>query len=168
MWGMAGDFVFRGEAGGEALRGGLEAVFSEAVDAPVRLTFLQVERRVIVFQGRWVGRKSDQVVSGQIPWFDVYGGDRDLSRGGEGAGSGNVADFRNRIGSMIKTTVVVEAEDVPEKISWQYVRGEGEKEQPLGDFRRFLCRQIAERTSMEWSEEIRSVRRLLIERAEGE
>jgi hypothetical protein len=167
MQGMPGDFAFRGGADAEQLRGGLEAIISEKTGAPVRLTFRQVERRAIVFQGKWLGRKPDQPASDQSPRFDVYGGERDLSRGGAGAGSGNVAVFSNRIGSMIGASVVVEAVDVPEKISWHYVRGDGEKERPLTDFAKFLCDQIAEQTSMSWSEETRSLRRMLIERAEN-
>jgi hypothetical protein len=165
--GMPGDFAFSGAANAEQLRGGLEVIISEKTGAPVRLTFLEVERRAIVFKGKWVGRNPDQPASKQCPRFDVYGGDRDLSRGGEGAGSGNVGLFSNRIGRLIGATVVVEAADVPEKISWHYIRGDGAKERSLKDFASFLCQQIAEQTSMSWSEEPRKLRRMLIERAEN-
>jgi len=165
--GMPGDFAFAGGADAERLRGGLEVIISENTGAPIRLTFVQVDRRAIVFKGKWVGRKPDQSASDQCPRFDVYGGDRDLSRGGEGAGSGNVALFSNRIGRLIDASVVVEATDVPEKISWHYVRGDGDKERSPTNFSSFLCEQIAEQTSMSWGEESRSLRRMLIERAEN-
>jgi hypothetical protein len=164
LQGMPGDFAARRGADAEQLRGGLEAIISEKTGAPIRLTFRQVERRAIVFRGKWVQTKRDQPASDQSPRFDVYGGERDLSRGDAGAGSGSILNFSNRIGSMIGASVVVEAADVPEKISWQYVRGNGEKEQPLTGFAKFLCEQIAEQTSMSWSEETRSLRRMFIER----
>jgi len=167
MQGMPGDFAFLAEARAEQLHGGLEVVISEATAAPVRLAFRQVERQAIVFKGKWVEKRSKEAVAGQHPRFEVYGGDRDLSRGGEGAGSGSIADFGNRIGSMIDASVVVDAAGVPQKISWHYMRGEEEKERPLTDFARFVCEQIAEQTSMSWSEESRSLRRMFIERVKN-
>src|SRR5262249_5889225 len=116
---VTGDFIVREDAPVEKVVSRLEEILRQERKLPVKLTFREVERKVIVARGPYrpnplPGRQENQV--------DIYGKQL-VENSGAGGGSGDFRDFLNWVGMFIQRRMVNEVEDAPQgNISWYYHR----------------------------------------------
>ncbi len=159
---IPGDFVVRADADFEQYRLALQTILSEAAGDPVTLTLRNVDQPAIAFEGTWQAKPP---LRGP-PIIDIYGAYRDDLYTGGGGGTGGLSEFGGWVGRWIKKSVIVEAAAAPAKLSWRYHRprrGGLEIQQQAHD-PALVCSHIQEQTGLSWKEEVRSVRRLFVER----
>jgi RNA polymerase sigma factor (sigma-70 family) len=143
---------------------GLEQFLSQTLGEPVRLTFRNVERPVIVFRGTW-------------HWNGNHGGKNVIELYGASLGADPKFDplpgssirarFTADLGTWIHESVFIDATGVPRIISWH--------ENSIGDGSaaaktqahdlKLVCDHVAKQTGLTWTQETRSVRRLFVEKA---
>jgi hypothetical protein len=164
---LEGDIVIRPNATEEQY---LQAVRNAVAEAwpEIRLSieFHEADRAVIQLEGTWHYAALDAVAQDRRQ-IEVYGRDLNANREIGGGGTGNADDFAGWLGCWIGDQVIVEAEDLPPRISW-HLNGEGTgsvDSRSASHDRRLVLDHIQEQTGLQWSEQVRRVRRLFVQQA---
>jgi RNA polymerase sigma factor (sigma-70 family) len=161
------DFVVREGAPAEKVVAGLEKVLRKEFQAPVKMEFREVERRVYVAAGKYrfvpvKGRPADRI--------ELYARDLGDPKLG-GGGSGNFDELLQWTGRFIgKRIVAGKIEDAPkDRVSWH-------DNTPSGPFTieqweeaheaEPVLKHLADQTGLTFKEEKRRVRVLFVERKE--
>lgn len=158
---ILGDFIVREGLPSEKTVSLFELVLRRDIKIPVRMTFREVPREVIVARGKYrftpvPGRAGDTI--------EIY--DERLltpSRiGGGGGGSGDLATFLRSVGWYLNDRVVNEVEGPPKgNLNWhENFAAEGIKVPEL------VLQHLTEQTGLTFTKETRRVRVLFVERAE--
>ncbi len=155
---IRGDFIVREGVPAERIIAELETVLRESLKLPLRMTFREVERDVIVAKGTYhftpvPGRPPDRI---ELYWDKL--GDPKVG----GGGSGDFDEFLSWVAGCVKRRVINEVENVPEDdVKWHYTPSdEGSRKPDL------LLDHLTMQTGLTFSDETRRVRVLFVERAE--
>ncbi len=158
---LAGDVVYRPAATEAEYLRGVERVAAEA-GSPLTLTAVEVDRPVVVLAGRWRYTPARAELAAR-PRPTVELNVRGL-RGG-GGGSGGIDAFAAQVGGHLGLQLVVEAEGLPARFSWNMNLGGSAPDpdprsatDPVG----LALARIAEQTGLTASEQVRRVRRLVL------
>lgn len=158
---LAGDIVYRPNATEAEYLRDLERVAAEA-GSPLTLTAVEADRPVVVLGGRWRYTPARAALAGQ-PRPTVELNVRGLPAGG--GGSGDVDAFAATVGGHLGRTLVVEAEGVPARFSWQTnLFGSTPDPDPRSahDPVGVALDRLREQTGLTGSEQTRRVRRLVV------
>jgi hypothetical protein len=150
---LIGDVVADPEAGQEQLLASFAKLLSEEHGFPVKLSFRNVARPVVVFGGNW---DAYQLKLASQPDLQI-----ELKR--VGSGQGNVNDFALHLSDGLEKTVVFEALRPPAHLLWSAIRNR--LDLPDAQDPRITFDDIANQTGLTWSEQTRMVRTLFVERA---
>lgn len=151
-----GDFIFREGLSVEKIVSDFQDILQRDLKLPVRMTFREVPRQVIVARGAYrftpvPGRPADRI--------EIYGKKLEDPLVG-GGGGGDFEDFLNWVGMYIERRVINEVENPPEgEISWHYNdRRQGSKQPDL------VLQHLTEQTGLTFKKETRRVGVLFVER----
>jgi hypothetical protein len=150
---LIGDVVADPDAGQQQLLGSLAKLISEEHGFPVKLSFRNVARPVIVFSGSWDAYQSKLASQ---PDLQI-----ELKRVGDG--QGNVNDFALQLSDGLERTVVFDALRPPAHFSWSATRNRLDLKDAQNP--KLTFDDIADQTGLTWSEQTRTVRTLFVERA---
>ena len=157
--GIKGDILVNPEGNPDQILAADEKLIRTATSVPIKLTFRQVQRPVIVFHGTW----TPAYIDGKV---QIFGLTKDTNYRTEAGGFGTPKRFAQRLSEWLGESVAVEASDLPESINWLVSStGDGSPDS-LNDIhdRDLICKHVAEQTGLTWTEETRSVRRLFMEK----
>jgi hypothetical protein len=156
--GIKGDILVNPEANPDQILAADEKLIRSATSVPIKLTFRQVQRPVIVFSGKW----SPALIDGKV---QIFGLTKDTNYRTETGGYGAPNRFAARLSEWLGENVAIEATDLPDSINWLVSStGDGTPDS-LNDIhdRDLICKHITEQTGLTWTEETRTVRRLFME-----
>lgn len=149
-----GDFIIREDLPLDKRVVRLEDIFQRDLQLPVRMTFREVSRDVIVVSGNY---RYHTPLPGQPDSIKIYG--KTFEDGGGGS-SGDFQSFlESGVGEYIGRWVVNEVETPPEgtlRWSWSYQKGPKEEELAL--------QHLTEQTGLTFKDQARRVRVLFVER----
>ncbi len=153
-----GDFIIRKGVPPEKAVGLLQVIFQQHLKLPVKMTFREVPREVIVARGAY---RFTPVPGRSGRWIEVYGAN--LEKEGSGGGGGDLAKFLKWAGMYLNRQVINEVEAPPKgELHWNWhFRQEGRKQSDL------VLQHLAEQTGLTFTKETRRVRVLFVERAES-
>jgi RNA polymerase sigma factor (sigma-70 family) len=162
---IKGDFVIKGDATKEQLRAGLETILGKAAGGPLTLTTRAVQRPVIVFKGKWLAANFNVNPFDRRPnTIELYGSKLDPAEGG-GGGSGTIDEFAKNAGAWIKKLVIIEASGAPASLGWHYNNDyQSDEGRKHAHDPALVCKHIQEQTGLSYTEEMREVDQLFIER----
>src|SRR5262249_5946313 len=147
---IKGDFIVREGAAKEKVVARLAAILRQECKLPVKLTFREVERKVIVASGRYQAKPLPGRKEGEV---DIYG--KQLAENsGAGGGSGDCNEFLAGVGMFIDRRVVGEVEAPPKgKLEWRYHRRSPftEQEQREDTDPEAVCKHLSEQTFTEYT-----------------
>jgi RNA polymerase sigma factor (sigma-70 family) len=145
---IPGDILYRQAASPEQLRAALEELAFQATNQHITFNFREVERAVIVFQGKW---------NPSIQKIQVYAKDLDTIQ--YDYGPRPTRALAPEIGQFIGESVFIEGQGVPDHINWNINYGEAQPADAA-----LVCDHIHDQTGLIWISQTRTVRRLFIER----
>ena len=154
---MSSDFIIREGASQDAIIDGLRESLAGQPGMPVSLTFREVERPVIVARGRFElrllpNRRAIELYEESLT---------DQTRGG--GGSGNFGEFLKWVGMYINMHVIDEAKVRPTKnLDWHHNR----KPKGRSMDHMLVLDNLSMQTGLEFTQETRRVRVLVVERVE--
>jgi hypothetical protein len=156
---IPGDFLFTADSTIEERRAALQKILQGNLAEPVTLTFRQVQRDVVVLQGRWkyVPAASSRTRTWIAPTLEIYA--RAILNTAVGAGAGDAKRFAGDLGSHIGKQVIIEASGMPANLFWAY----NEPGITKADLT-LVLNHITEQTGLTWQPQTRMVERLFVER----
>ena len=158
---VEGDFVVRLGVAPQKLVSDLERILRTECDLPVRLSLREEERKVIVTSGQY----EYSPVAG-YKGIVIYGKAL-VPDSGAGGGSGDFDKFLQSVGSFIGRRLVSDLQDPPKnRLSWSYHRRSPFTAQMRKEDtdQTLVLKHLTEQTGLEFREETRKVRVLLVER----
>ena len=163
---LPGDFVFRADAEENLYLTALAKITQDLIGTPVNFGFRQVECSVVVLRGKWNFSPVDDIARGRGQ-IEIYSGKLDSDRNHScGAGSGDGKAFAGWVGQAVRQQVVIEADNVPERLRWRYNNDSSQMPGGLQPSKDLMLKHIEEQTGLVNTIETREVRRLLVERGE--
>ena len=168
---IKGDLVVSKMPDAERYHAILEKIIGIVAGTRVKLTIREVERPVIVFKGKW---KAKTVDGAALPagharqCIELYGA-RFTDPPIGSTYNGDVDKLAKSIGQWIDKTVVIQASDAPQELSWLFRHPQHCTEEVARAARdpELVCTRLQEQTGLERTEETCKVRRLFIERENG-
>ncbi len=163
---ITGDWVVRQGTPTAEVVARLEEILRKDCKLPIRLTLKQVERKVLVAQGKY--RLRTLPGYNEDDGIQVYGKEL-VPNSGAGGGSGTFREFLENVGARIGRRIVSEAEGVPAHLGWRYhERGPATAQQHQEDTDpKLVFQHLSEQTGLTFKEETKTVRVLFVERTEG-
>jgi RNA polymerase sigma factor (sigma-70 family) len=162
---ITGDWVVRQDTPAAKVVPRLEEILRKDCKLPIRLTLKEVERKVLVAQGKY--RLRTLPGYNEDDGIQVYGKQL-VPNSGAGGGSGTFRDFLENVGAYIGRRMVGDAEETPAHLSWHYhMRGPATAEEHKEDTApEGVLKHLGEQTGLTFKEETRKVRVLFVERTE--
>jgi len=154
---IPGDFLFTMDSTREQRRAALQKILQDNLREPITLTFRQVQRDVIVIQGRWQYAPADSPRKTSFaPNLEIYA--HAINKNPVNAGAGDSKGFAGALGTRIGKQVIIEASGMPANMFWAYDDPKTAKtDVPL------VLNHITEQTGLSWEPQSRMVERLFIE-----
>jgi hypothetical protein len=162
---LRGDFAVNREATIEQYRAGIEKIVGGELGKKVVLSFRDVERPVVVLQGKWSDSPAEPggKRTGDIPTLDLYGAKLNPVPGREAIGTPQ--ECARPASDYIGEQVVFEGRGAPEQIRVRLsdpAPANPQKPLPLAGVD-LVLRHIEQQTGLKAARENRKVRRLFIE-----
>jgi hypothetical protein len=158
---IRGDFVIRDDAPPEQRAARLEEILRRECGLPVKLTFREVERPVLVARGKY--RYTPHPNATQGTGIEIFG----KAFGYQGGGQGSFAEFLGWVGMYTTRPVINEVEEAPRgKLVWMVHRvfNFHQKENLDEAERKLALEHLTEQTRLTFVEDKRRVRTLFVER----
>jgi hypothetical protein len=157
---IPGDLVLKKNAKEEQYLADIGKIMRDELETPVTFTFKRVDRKVIVFRGKWNFTPVDATAMNEL---EIYGDRLNAHRlKFGGGGRGDIQRMARWMGSIIDKQVLVEVENSPAMIRWH---ANDEETQLTDADPKMMLDHIGQQTGLTWTEETRNVRRLFVERA---
>jgi RNA polymerase sigma factor (sigma-70 family) len=161
---ITGDFIVREGVPADKVIPRLQEILQRECKLPIKLSFREVERKVIVARGKYhfsplPGRQENQI--------DIYGKQL-VQNSGAGGGSGDFEEFLKWVGMFIGRRVVSDVQKPPTgTLSWYNHRRSSftEQEGKEDTDPETVLKHLTEQTGLTFKEENRRVRVLFVERA---
>ncbi len=158
---LLGDFIVREGLTPEKIVSLFEPILRRELKLPVKMTFREVPREVIVARGKYEFRP----ISGSPrDTIEIYGERLTTlpQEGGRYADSADIGEFLSWVGEYLDRRMVSEVESPPEaSLKWhENFREEGRKAPEL------VLQHLTEQTGLRFAKETRRVRVLFVERAD--
>lgn len=158
---VSGDFIVRDFDSKSDYRAGLERMLSSALQQPVTLTFADVDRPVYVLHGMWTPHLTS--THGRIAGVEIYGQAMNKDMDSGGGGGGTPQELAQRIGEWIDRTVIVEAEGLPQGVSYHLNDAHDVPESKAkAHDPELVLQHVGEQTGLMVTQETRKVRRLFV------
>ena len=162
---LKGDFIVRETAPADAVVSRLQQILREQYQLPVKLTFRNVKRSVLVARGEYKftaipGRPGERI--------EIYGDElQDPSKNfGMGGGQGTFDRFLQGVGSWLDVPVVSEVKSPPQhKVHWSYSMPYPFTEQQLKKAKdpKLVLANLKKQTGLTFTEEVREIPILFVE-----
>jgi len=170
LWPVKGDVVYRPGAKPEEYVAALQQLVQDELHIKAKMTLRNVDHKVIVLRGKWThdpmldeNPRNPQIrlMQGDAPADGVY--PKYPTAYYAGAGQESLAAA---LGSWIDEPVIVECEGFPKQVELKYYN------QPMTALtalfspkstKEALLQQLTTQTGLTWTEEVRNVRRLMVE-----